>query len=215
MTERSLERALARKGADPATLARALMKSPEHVELVVGGLHSDTATVRFNSSKVLLALARISPTTLRPWIGSIVNLLNSENKILKSAAIRTLGHLATVDSAGRITRAMDRILEPIPGPDLVLACNAIEGAAGIARAKPKQRARIVEAILSVNRGRYRTPECRNIAIGKAIDALDGVSVGPAQREGVDGFVRRQRKNPRKSTRARAERFLRGRPAGGG
>ena len=57
---------------------------------------------------------------------------------------------------------MAKILEPIPGPDLVVACNAIEGAARIAQAKPKQTTRIVGAILSVRRGRYRTPECHLI-----------------------------------------------------
>ncbi|MBW2278971.1 MAG: hypothetical protein JRF63_15875 [Deltaproteobacteria bacterium] len=188
MTRKSLEHALSKRGADPARLARTLAKSPDHVEIVVRGLHAETATVRFNSSKILLE---------------------------KSAAIRTLGYMAPVDSAGRITRSMAKVLEPIPGPDLVVACNAIEGAARIAQARPKQKTRIVESILSVRRGRYRTPECRNIAIGQAIDALDGLTVGAAQRKTVDEFVRRQRKNPRKSTQARAERFLRRRQADGG
>lgn len=213
MDARSLERALARKDADPERLARTLAGSPARLEQLLGGLHADRATVRFNSSKILLALARESPESLRSSIGSVLELLDSENKLLKSAAIRTLGYLAPVDSAGRITRAMEKILAPITGPDLVVACNAIEGSARIAQAKPKQKSRIVGTILSVPKGKYRTPECRNIAIGRAIDALSEISIGPAQRRSVVEFVRRQRKNPRRSTRARAERFLR-RSAGG-
>ena len=214
MNTRSLDRALSQRGADATRLARALAKSPEHLDCVLDGLRADAAAVRFNSSKTLLALAEESPETLRPCIGSILELLDSENKLLKAAAIRTLGHLAPVDSAGRFTRALPKILAPIPGPDLVVACNALEGAGMIARAKPRQTARVVEAILSVRKGRYRTAECRNIAIGKALDALEALPAGPTQREAIERFARQQRKNPRKSTRMRAERLLRRIESGG-
>jgi hypothetical protein len=208
MNATNLDRALRRKGSDPDKLARSLARSPELVEVAVRGLHADAATPRFTSAKVLLALARKSPGTLRPWIGSILELLDSDNKFLKSAAIRTLGHLAPVDSTGRITRALAKILEPIPGPNLVVACNAIDGAARIARVKPRLKNRVVPAILAVERGRYRTRDCRNVAIGNAIDALDELPVGPAWKSTVEEFVLRQRRNSRRSTRTRAERFLR-------
>jgi hypothetical protein len=215
MDAKSLDRALARKLPRPAELAGKIAGKPRLVEQLVRGLRAETATVRFNSSKLLLALAESSPGALRPWIGSLLELLDSENKLLKSAAMRMLGRLAAVDSTGRITRAIDRILAPIPGPDLVVACNAISESARIAGAKPRLKARVVEALCSVGRGRYRTPTCRNIAIGTAIDALGGLELGVSHRAAVERFVRRQLKNPRKSTRSRAERYLRRGGAAGG
>ena len=164
MNKSSLERELSRRGSSPARVASSIMQSPALVKYVVDGLLSDTATIRFNSSKVMLAAAQKAPEAVRPHLRSILALLDSENKTLQSAAIRTLGYLARVDSRGQITRTLDKLLALVPGPDLMVASNAIEGAARIARAKPHVADRVVPALLSVESGRYKSSECRNIAI---------------------------------------------------
>jgi len=208
MNARTLERHLSRKGSDPGRLARAVARSPALLEQVVVGLSSDTATVRFNSSKVLVAAARETPECLEPQIGAILKMLDSGNRFLKSAAIRILGLLAPVDSRGRITRSLDKILEPIPGPDLVVAVNAIEGAGLIAEAKPRITDRVVGRLLAVARGQFKTTECRNIAMGRAVDALAPLYPVSARKTAIEKFVRGISHNRRKSTRDRVERFLR-------
>jgi hypothetical protein len=208
MNAKSFERHLSHKGSDPDQLARAAARSPALLQQVVDGLLSETATVRFNSSKVLLVAARETPACLERQIPAILKMLDSENKFLKSAAIRTLGLLAVVDKRGRITRALDKILEPIPGPDLVVAVNAMEGAGLIAEAKPRVTDRVVPRLLSVARGQFKTTECRNIAMGRAIDALAPLYPASARKTAIEKFVRGLRNNNRKATRDRVERFLR-------
>ncbi len=206
MKAETLNRRLAERGASLESVTRSVIGSPELLDNVISGLESDLAAVRFNSSKVLLAMAQESPETLFPRLRAILKLLDSDNKILKAAAIRTLGRAARVDSRGQITRALGKILRPIAGPDLVVATSAIECAALIARAKPQVMGRVVPALLSVGSGQYRTAECRNIAIGKTLDALLQLDLRSNLRREVEEFVLSQRANSRKSTRERAERL---------
>ncbi len=206
MQAETLKRRLAEKGANLESVTRAVIRSPELLDEIITGLESDLAAVRFNSSKVLLAMAQESPETLFPRLRAVLKLLDSDNKILKAAAIRTLGRAARVDSRGRITRVLGKILRPIAGPDLVVAASAIESAALIARAKPQVMARVVPALLSVRSGQYRTAECRNIAIGKTLDALSQLDLRAKLQPQVEEFVLSQRANSRKSTRERAQRL---------
>ena len=74
-------------------------------------------------------------------------------------------------------------------------------------AKPRLTDRIVDELLKVVRARYRTRECRNVATGHVIEALDQLYQQTKKKEAVARFVKRQRKNPRNATRKKAERFV--------
>ena len=64
-----------------------------------------------------------------------------------------------------------------------------------------------ETILAVEKARYATPECRNVAIGHAIHALDEFFPLLQDQRAVLSFVKRQGKNARRSTRNKARKFL--------
>jgi hypothetical protein len=52
-----------------------------------------------------------------------------------------------------------------------------------------------------------SPECRNVAIGQAIDAFDQIYDVIANKQAVLQFVKRQRKNARTAVVRKAEKFL--------
>ena len=85
--------------------------------------------------------------------------------------------------------------------------NAMKGAASIAQAKPYMADRIAAQILRVEKGAYDTAECRNVAIGHAIQSLDRFGSRISDRLKIQFFVARQLKNRRVATRGKAERFL--------
>jgi hypothetical protein len=90
---------------------------------------------------------------------------------------------------------------------MVTAATVIQGGARIAQVKPHLADLIAGEILKVATARYRTPECRNVAIGHAIRSLGAIlpllrDPAPAVR-----FVRRQTRNRRPATRKKAEQFL--------
>ena len=90
---------------------------------------------------------------------------------------------------------------------LITAANVIGGAARIAAARPRLADRIAEALMVVSRGRYKTPECRDVALGKLVEAVEQILPHVSDPQPMLRLVRRQLENPRPATRKKAERFL--------
>jgi hypothetical protein len=202
-----LLRKLARRGADKEKLAAAVLRQPRLLPAVVGGLGADQASVKYGCAKILRIVSERDPARLYPRMKTFVDHLDHDNQILKWNAIIIIGHLAVVDSKGRIDRILNRYLRPISGPALVTASNTISGAANIALAKPRLTDRIVDRLLSVENARFPTIKCRHIAAGRVIDALDRVFEQTKRKERVTRFVKKQLTSPRGATKKRAERFV--------
>jgi hypothetical protein len=136
-----------------------------------------------------------------------VRLLDNENAFLRWGSTQILGNLAAADPEDKFGPLFDRFFAPISGQEMVGAANAIVAGAGIALAKPHLADRIVKEILKVEQASYRTPECRNVAIGHAIQSFDRLFGQVKQKRPVLAFVTRQLDNPRPATRKKAEKFL--------
>jgi hypothetical protein len=198
---------LAHGRPDPRQLAREATKDQEAVCELMKGLGSDQAYIRFGSAKALRILSEERPELLYPKFDFFVRLLDHQNKILQWEAAFVLSQLARVDRNNKFATIFERYFSPIPGPVMITTANVIQGGARIAKAKPNLAGRIAAEVLKVARARYKTPECRNIAIGHAIVAL-GEFVGLLKEPGPAlRFVRRQLKNARPATRKKAEQFL--------
>jgi hypothetical protein len=135
-------------------------------------------------------------------------LLRSENSILRWNAILIIGHLAPADTEGKIDRMLSEYLAPICGPSLIDAGNTIRGAAAIAAAKPGLADEIAASILRVEHATYATPECRNVALGHAINAFVRLLPLVSDTRPIHECVARQKDNARPATRKKAERLLR-------
>ena len=203
-----LLRKLSRKDADKQKLAAAVVKQPALVSEILAGLGSDVATVKYGSVKILRIISESDPAILYPKIGFLFDLLDSGNQILKWGGINIIANLASVDSKKKIDNILSRYMAPIAGPELITASNVIGGAAKIALAKPKLTDRVVDEILKVEKARYQTAECRNVALGHAIEALGRLFRQSKRQERILKLVKKQLKNPRNATRKKAEKFVR-------
>jgi hypothetical protein len=206
MDQDGLLRRLNRKSTNMERLVTDVMRQPNLVGHIIAATASDRVSVRFGAVKLLLLLSERAPTVVYSEVDSLIEFLNADNKIFRWCAIQALGHLARVDSRKVIDRILGRYLKPIAGPDLVTAANTIGGATQIARAKPALRTRVVKAILEVEEGNYKTAECRNVAIGRAIDAFDQLYEDSRQKHTIEMFVQRHLGNRRVPTRKRAAQF---------
>ena len=162
------------------------------------------AAIELQASKQRRDLSESSPGTVYPQFSEIAAQLGSNNNVLKWNAILTLANLAPVDREGKLDALLDRYLVPITGPVMITAANTIKGAAIIAQSKPKLVENIVAAIMCAEHGKYATPECRNIAIGHALQAL--TTMKATGRE-VRRFAARHVDNPRPATAKKAARLL--------
>ena len=102
---------------------------------------------------------------------------------------------------------LERFFAGIRGGVLVTAANTMAAGARIVAARPELADRIAAEILTVSHAEYASPECRNVAMGHAIAALEEFVGRLCYPRAVFRFVRRQLRNPRLATRTRAERFL--------
>jgi hypothetical protein len=198
---------VAQAATDSRRIARAFSQHPGLVGEVLKGLGAGETRLRFGCVKMLRLLSAMRPDLLYPHFSKFVRMLDHENQIFRWAAAFILSHLARRDTEDKFAAIFDKYFAPIPGPEMITAATVIQGAARIAMAKPHLADAIAAEVLKVGRARYRTRECRNVAIGHAIIALGEFAsllrnAGPALR-----FVSRQTGNARPATRNKANAFL--------
>ena len=192
---------------DLQALARQLAGDPQLVLAAVDALGSVSPRIRFAASRLLRILSERSPEALYSQFDCLARLLQDKNSILRRNAMLALGNLALADHANKLDEILEAYLAPISGRKLVEAASAMRGAAAIGCAKPYLADGIAKSILAVEQGRYTTRDCRNVAIGHAIRALDELFPSLQNQQGVLWFVRRQTKNSRRATRNKARKFL--------
>lgn len=195
-----------------APLAGSVERDHGLIGEVLAGIGAKRAGVRFGASKALRILSDRIPELLYPHFDFFAAMLAHDNQILKWNATITLANLARVDRESRIEAILDRYLDLISGSSMITAANAMRGAAIIGLAKPHLAPRIVTRILRVERNKYATTECRNIAIGHALRALEELAGLLPDQRSARLFAARQLDNPRAATSSRARRFLKSRAA---
>ena len=181
----------------------------ENDRLAVGwaGLDAPAARVKYGCLKDLRRLSEEEPQLVYPDFEKFVRLLDHPNSIFRWNAAHILANLARVDRSRKIGPLLGKFLQPVGGPQMIAAANVMQAAAVIAAAQPRLADTLAAGILAVGRAKYETEECRNVAIGHAIQALDRFFASIPRQRAVVSFVRRQLDNPRPATRSKAEKFL--------
>ncbi|OHD69453.1 MAG: hypothetical protein A2177_05065 [Spirochaetes bacterium RBG_13_68_11] len=204
--------AIDRKGADVARIADTVIRSPALVPRLLEALEERKARVKYGAEKVLRAVSERRPDLLYPYFADFVRLLDVENSFIKWGVIRTFANLSAADTDNRVAGVFRKFFAPLTGPDMVTAVTITGGGATMARAKPAMTNRIAKEILKVETAAYEmhgapSPECRAVACGQAIDALDALYEGISRNKPVIEFVRRQLRSTRPAVRRKAEAFL--------
>jgi hypothetical protein len=208
MRETQLQTELALTKVNAERITNLARKNPELISSIFDGLSNDSARVKFACSKALVLISETHPGLLRSDLKRIFRLLSSQNHILKWNAIAMLGNIAAADELSSIGPALRRLYRFMTGGELIAANHAIAALGKIGRAAPGERQRITLRLLGIGHAPFETDECRNIAIGKCIQAMGMIFSAECVPEEVLEFARRQRGNRRRSTAEKAKTFLR-------
>ena len=181
--------------------------SPSQIPSALTRFSAPIGTDRYNAGKSLIVTAGKFPDRLYPHFHTLATFLSSESNIIRWTAQRVLSLLAPVDTDHHIDRLLELYLTPIHGHQMISAANSVQGAARIALTKPHLLPRILPEILSVASATYETPECRNVAIAHALDALKLLWPTVKDNSAVQHFIRQQTTNPRHSAAKRARTLL--------
>jgi hypothetical protein len=203
---------LGQKGADIPALVERVIKRPKEIAELIEALKVEKRAVKFSYEKVLRLASERRPELIYPYFDVFVDLLDSDNSFLKWGAILTIGNIAAVDDRKKFEIIFKKYYSPISGPTMVTAANIIGSSSKIALARPELTRRITSEILKVEKAEFEmhgepSPECRNVAIGHAIDSFDEFFEQIDNKKDVIAFVKRQLKNPRKQVAKKAERFV--------
>ncbi len=208
MRKKNLAPLIIRKDVDKADLADKVIKDRDLLPDVIDGLQSQQADLKFGCAKIIRIVSEQEPALVYPHIEVFIDLLDSDNNILKWNGIGVLANLASVDRDAKIDKVLRRYLAPIKGDVMITAANVMAGAAKIALAKPELTSRIENQMLKVEDAEYQTPECRDVALGHAIAAFDQFFDQAKRKKTIRQFVQRQLDNSRNATAKKAEKFLR-------
>lgn len=208
MPSSNLLQRITRKGSNKEKIADEAAFNPGVLAEVMAGVRAEKPTARFGCSKVLRLISEKTPALLYPHMEFFVGLSRDRNTFLRMDAARVIGNLAVVDFDGKFDRIFEEYFAPIKGPAMIPAANIIGTAAKIATARPFLADRIAGEILKVERAEYATAECRNVALGHAIQSFDLFFELVQDKASVSRLVKKQLQNPRTATRKKAEAFVR-------
>jgi hypothetical protein len=189
-----------------------VLAEPKLLDDLVETMLRDKSSLKYRCEKVVRAISETNPELAYPYFDRLVGLLDVDNNFLKWGAILTLANLAAVDTRRKFDAIFDTYYAFTTGADMVAAANVIGNSWKIALAKPRLVPRIVDHMLAVQKARYThkgkpSPECRNVAIGAAIDSFARFYEAIEDKKQVIAFVKKQRKNSRPQVAAKAGKFL--------
>lgn len=193
-------------------ITASVLAEPRLLDDLVETMLRDKSSLKYRCEKVVRAISETNPELAYPHFDRLVGLLDAENSFLKWGTIMTVANLTAVDSERKFEKVFDTYYAFVTGTDMVAAAGVIGSSWKVARAKPRLIPRIVEKMLAVQKARYKhkgkpSPECRNVAIGAAIDSFARFYEVIENKEPVIAFVKKQRKNSRPQVVAKAGKFL--------
>ncbi len=207
MSESKLLQKIAQAEVNKESIADKIITKSELLPEVLEGLSSDKPNVKYGCAKVLNIISEKEPKILYPKIDFFISLLDNDNNILKWNAILIIANLTAVDSKNEFEKNFDKYFASISGPVMITAANVVKGAAKIALTKPKLIEKITRELLKVEKAKYATTECRNVALGHTIKSFDQFFNQIKDKEPVTRLIRKQLKNTRNATKRKAEKFV--------
>jgi hypothetical protein len=195
----------------PEDLAESARRDSVLLATVFEGMSSSDPKLRYKSAKILNLMSQKDPGKLYPKIDFFINLLDSDNSILKWNAIDIMANLASADADGRFEEIFGKFYGLLQEGSLITAGHVVANSWKIVEAKPHLENRITEQLLKIEKTKLPTEECTNILIGHAILCFGKCFDRIQNKDEVITFMKRQMNNSRNATKAKAEKFLKKHP----
>jgi hypothetical protein len=177
---------------------------------IIQGISSSNARIKFGCAKVLCKISEDDPEKLYPEIDFFINLLKTDNNIIKWNVMDVLANLARVDTEKKFDEIFNEYYGLLSDDGMVTVGHVIDNSGKIALAKPYLIDKITNELLKIEKISVKprlTQECKNILMGKAILAFDKYYDQLENKKKVVSFIQRQLNNPRMSTKIKAKKFL--------
>ena len=171
----------------------------------IENLTSSDPKVKYAAVRQLLEVAEIRPADLEIHLSLWIELLDSDNNILKWMATDIIGALASIDSDNRIDVVLPKIGLLLSSDKLPTKCHAIQSLGRIAAHKEHLREQILNSLFAVSKHAYKNETCKQIALGKVLSVfIEELSSYLTTGSTMDTFINEVLDNPTKTNKNKAE-----------
>jgi len=180
------------------------------VPILLEGVHSSKAAVRYGCAKVLMDLSEENPEKLYKYMDAFIELLDSKYRILTWNALAIIANLTNVDANKKFDAIFDKYYSFLNSDYIVTVANVVGNSNKIAQAKPYLIPKVTEELLKVENistTPHLTEECKRVVTQKTIQTINSFFDKVEQKDRVKSFVKAHLDSPRKSLRRAAENFL--------
>jgi hypothetical protein len=180
--------------------------------VLLKGIGSTKATVRYGCAKVLMDLSEEYPAQLYPYMDAFIELLYSKYRILTWNAMAIIANIAKVDKDQKFDAIFDKYYAFLNNEYMVTVANVVGNSGKIALAKPHLIHKITAALLKVENisvTPHLTEECKRVIAEKAIEVFDLFfdKIEEKEKKKVLSFVEKQLDSSRRTLRTKAADFL--------
>ena len=208
--ESELLQKLVDKSLTKEELLKRVRQDFDLLPILLDGIHSSKAAIRYSCAKVLMDLSEENPEKLYPYIASFTDLLDSKYRILTWNALAIIANLTKVDIDKKFDAVFVKYYSFMNDEYMVTVANVVGNSSKIALAKPYLVLKITDELLKVEDisiTPHLTEECKRVIAQKAIKYMDSFFEEIEDKERVISFVKRHLNSPRETLRTAAESFL--------
>jgi hypothetical protein len=168
-------------------------------------------TAKFAADKIIRAVAEIKPELIYPYADVLISLLDSTNNFIKWGTILTIPYLVDIEDKAKLETAILKLKSLTEADEMVTSMNALDSLHKLSASLPELDSFILIFLLDIDKRKYYkkgelSPECTNIAIGKAIDIFSNLPIERISNE-IVLFANRNKNNPRAAVKKKIEKFL--------
>jgi hypothetical protein len=188
-------------------LALKVIENRTLVTVVLEGLKSNEAALKFKSLKILNLISAQNPGVLYPYFDIFAKLLDSPQKIFKWNAIDIIANLSAADSGIKFEPLFEKFYALLEEGSLITAGHVVESSAIIVKNNPDLETAVTKALLSVESLPLPTEECRNILRGKVVLTFTKYHDLSGHKKEMLEFAQKLVFNSRPATAAKAQQFI--------
>ena len=204
---------LADKSITKEQLFKTVESDFELLPIVVGGVSSSKAAIRYGCAKVLVDLTAKHPEKLYLHMDFFISLLDSKYRILMWNALAAIANLCAADVDKKFDAIFDKYYGFLNDEYMVTVANVVGNSAKIATSKPYLVPRITAELFRVDKistSAHLTDECKRVIAEQTIKTFNQFfdKMRAEEKTNVISFVKKHTDSSRASLAKEAELFLR-------
>lgn len=202
---------LGRKAITKKDLVHAVEANFGLLPMVLEGVVSPEATIRYGCGSILIELSEKYPSELYPYLDRFIALLDSRHRISVWNALSIVANLTSVDIDEKFEKNFNKYYGFLNSEYMVTVANVVRNSEKIVSDKPQLADKIMTELLKVQ-NLQSTPhisnECKLVIAQHTMRTFNTLIEYTQNRKPLIDFAQKHKNSTRASLRKEAQNFLR-------